>query len=85
MKNKKKPYSESEKLQDELEPIWWLSTEHDESDDIEDAKKTVEKHKNKKEDHPPRFDGEEEKFVQDFLEDKELADNLQKISNHKKK
>ena len=30
--------SESEKLQDELEPIWH-PTQHDESDDIEDAKK----------------------------------------------
>ena len=42
MKNKKKPYSESEKLQAELEPIYWLSTEHDESDDIEAAKKVEE-------------------------------------------
>ena len=74
MENKKKPYSESEKLQDELEPIYWLSTEHDESDDIEDAKKTIEERKK-----------EEEKFVKDFLKDKELADNLQKISNNKKK
>ena len=30
--------SESEILQDELEPIWY-STEHDESDDLEDAKR----------------------------------------------
>ena len=30
--------SESEKMQDELEPIWY-STEHDESDDLEDAKR----------------------------------------------
>ena len=30
--------SESEKLQDDLEPIWH-PTQHDESDDIEDAKK----------------------------------------------
>ena len=29
--------SESEKMQDELEPIWH-PTEHDESDDLEDAK-----------------------------------------------
>ena len=33
----KKEKSESEKMQDELEPIWH-STEHDESDDIEQSK-----------------------------------------------
>ena len=33
----KKEKSESEKMQDELEPIWH-STEHDESDDIEKSK-----------------------------------------------
>ena len=32
--------SESEKLQDELEPIWH-PTEYDESDDIEDAKRII--------------------------------------------
>ena len=33
--------SESEKLQDDLEPIWH-PTQHDESDEIEDAKKLSE-------------------------------------------
>ena len=84
MKNKNKSYSESEKLQDQLEPIHWPSTEHDESDDIEDAKKVVDKLK-KEEKHPPRFDGEEEQFVQSFLADKELADKLQKLSKYVKK
>ena len=78
MDNKKKSYSEN--LQDELEPIWH-PTEYDESDDIEDAKKIVDEHEQKKK-HPPRFDGEAEQFVQDFLADKTLADNLEKLSKY---
>jgi|TARA_B110000967_G_C18498016_1_gene370105 hypothetical protein len=37
-KTKHDKRSESEKLQDDLEPIWH-PTQHDESDEIEDAKK----------------------------------------------
>ena len=44
----KKEKSESQKMQDELEPIWH-STEHDESDDIEKAKEITEEKKKEKE------------------------------------
>ena len=37
--------SESEKMQDELEPIWH-PTEHDESDDLEDAKVIDDEYRN---------------------------------------
>jgi len=37
-------HSESQKMQDQLEPIW-NTTEHDESDDLEDAKRVVKRSK----------------------------------------
>ena len=65
MKNKNKSYSESEKLQDQLEPIHWPSTEHDESDDIEELL-TIQKH----------FNTEREQLKTQLKYDKEYRQQL---------
>ena len=80
MNEEKKNLSESEKLMEELEPIYCMideggpihPTEYDESDDLEAVKKIIEKRKNK------------EKFVKEILSDQKLAKGLNTIAERLK-
>ena len=71
--NKKSP---SELLMDDIEPIYCMideggpvhPTQYDESDDLEAAKKVIEKMKTK------------ELFIKEILKDQKLAANLNKIA-----